>query len=254
MEKVRSADGTLIAFERSGSGPAVIVVEGAFCDRGTSAPLAALLAPHFTVFAYDRRGRGDSGDMAPYAVEREIEDLDALIAAAGGSASAYGMSSGAVLALEAAARGSAITRLALYEPPLIPGRPDFAARLAELVAAGRKGDAAEYFMTQAVGIAGEVVAQIRQAPMWPGMERIAPTLVYDTTITRDASFLAERAPAVTVPALVIDGAQSPAVLRQAARATADALPHGRYRTLAGQTHDVSPDVLAKVLEEFFAAH
>src|SRR5256885_6744806 len=177
MEKVRSADGTLIAFERSGEGPAVIVVEGAFCDRGTSAPLAALLAPHFTVFAYDRRGRGDSGDTAPYAVARELQDLDAVIAAAGGSAFAYGMSSGAVLALEAAARGSAISKLALYEPPLIPGRPDFAARLAELVAAGRKGAAAEYFMTEAVGIPGEVVAQIRQAPMWPGMERIAHTLV-----------------------------------------------------------------------------
>jgi hypothetical protein len=161
------------------------------------------------------------------------------------------MSSGAVLALEAAAHGSAITKLALYEPPLIPGRPDFAAHLAELVAAGRREDAAAYFLTEAVGIPGEIVAQVRQAPMWPGMVGIAHTLVYDTTITRDDAVLAERAAAVTVPALVLDGESSPAMLREAARATADALPHGQRRTLAGQTHDVSPDVLAAVLAEYF---
>jgi pimeloyl-ACP methyl ester carboxylesterase len=251
VEKVQSADGTPIAYERYGEGPAVIVVEGAFGLRGSSAPLAKLLAPRFTVFAYDRRGRGDSGDTAPYAVAREVEDLDAVIAAAGGSARVYGISSGAVLALEAAARGAGITKLALYEPPLIPGRPDFAAHLAELVAAGRREDAARYFMTEAVGIPGEVVAQIRQAPMWSGMVGIAHTLVYDTTITRDASFLAERAAAVTVPALVLDGELSPPMLREAVRATAEALPHGQRRTLPGQTHDVSPHALAMVLTDYF---
>jgi pimeloyl-ACP methyl ester carboxylesterase len=251
MEQLRSADGTVIAVERSGDGPAVVVVEGAFGTRGSSGPLAKLLAPRFTVFAYDRRGRGDSGDTAPYAVAREIEDLDAVIAAAGGSAAVYGMSSGAVLALEAAAGGSAITKLALYEPPLIPGRPDFAARLAVLVAAGRRGDAAEYFLTAAVGVPGEVVAQLRQAPMWQGMEGIAHTLVYDMTVTRDASFLTERAAAVTVPALVMDGELSPPMLREAVRATAEALPRGQRRTLDGQTHDVSPDALAAVLATYF---
>src|SRR5512136_3089047 len=147
MQKVTSKDGTPIAFGKTGHGPAIILVSGALGDRSAAAPLTPLLSPHFTVLAYDRRGRGDSGDTAPYAVEREVEDIDALVTEAGGSAFVYGHSSGAVLALEAAARGLAITRLALYEPPFIvdnshpPVSADYVARLNQLVAAGRRGDA-----------------------------------------------------------------------------------------------------------------
>src|SRR5512139_3331740 len=163
MERVRSKDGTVIAFDRTGKGPALIVVEGAIADRSAVPPQAAVLAPDFTVIGYDRRGRGDSGDTAPYAVEREIEDIDALIRAAGGSAFVLGHSSGAVLALEAAATGLAIPRLAVYEPPFIiddsrsPLAEDYAARLKNLISAGHYGQAVEHFLTEAVQVPAEVV-------------------------------------------------------------------------------------------------
>jgi pimeloyl-ACP methyl ester carboxylesterase len=168
MEKVQSSDGTSIAFDRSGEGPPIIFVDGALCYRasGPMRPLAALLAPHFTVFTYDRRGRGDSGDTAPYAVEREVEDIKALITAAGGSAFVYGVSSGAALALEAANRVLAIKKLALYEAPFIvddsrPALPeDFLARLHERLASGRRGDAVRQFM-KAVGVPAIFVALMR---------------------------------------------------------------------------------------------
>src|SRR5512144_482143 len=148
MRTVTSKDGTRIAFDQSGEGPALILVVGAFNDRATGAPLAQSLERHFTVFNYDRRGRGDSGDRAPYAIEREIEDLDALIAQAGGPACIFGYSSGAILALRAAAHGLSISRIAFYEPPPTGGRAaDIAPQLAELIAAGRRGDAVELFQT-----------------------------------------------------------------------------------------------------------
>src|ERR671937_2228400 len=173
VRQVRSKDGTTIAFDQPGDGPSIILVGGAMSTRSASVPLAALLAPHFTVFAYDRRGRGASGDTAPYAVEREVDDLDALISAAGGSAFVFGHSSGAVLALEAAARGLAITKLALYEPPFIvdDSRPplpkDYVAHLTELVSSGRRGEAVAYFMTTRVGLPVDAVAQMCHDPMWP---------------------------------------------------------------------------------------
>jgi len=158
-------------------------VVGAFNDRATGAPLARFLEPHFTVFNYDRRGRGDSGDTAPYALEREIEDLDALIAQAGGSASVFGYSSGAILALRAAAQGLAIPQLALYEPPPTGGKAgNLAARLTELISAGRRGDAVELFQTEGVGIPAAVVAQMRNAPFRPALEKMAHTLVYESLI------------------------------------------------------------------------
>src|SRR3989442_9280039 len=168
MQKVHSKDSTVIAFDQSGQGPAIILVGGAFTDRSqpTLVQLTALLAPHLTVFNYDRRGRGDSGDTTPYAVEREIEDLDALIKEAGGSAFVCGFSSGAALALEAAASGLAMKKLALYEPPFrIAGGSsqlpqDFAKHLSELISSGCRGDAAEYFMTQAAEVPAEFVAQM----------------------------------------------------------------------------------------------
>jgi pimeloyl-ACP methyl ester carboxylesterase len=227
-------------------------VVGAFNDRATGAPLAQSLERHFTVFNYDRRGRGDSGDTAPYAIEREIEDLDALIAQAGGSACVFGYSSGAILSLRAAAHGLAISRLAFYEPPPTGARAgDLAPQLSELIAAGRRGDAVEVFQTEAVGIPAAMVAQMRNAPFRPSLEKLAHTLVYESTILR--SLPAGLITSVQVPALVLDGEQSPAVMRQAAKSLADALPNGHYRTLEGQGHDIVPAVLAPALGEFLLA-
>ncbi|MGB8644891.1 MAG: alpha/beta hydrolase [Anaerolineae bacterium] len=250
MSTVTSKDGTRIAFEQSGAGPAIILVVGAFNDRATGAPLARFLEPHFTVFNYDRRGRGDSGDTAPYAIEREIQDLQALIATAGGSAFVFGYSSGATLALRAAAQGLAISQLALYEPPPTGGKAgNLAPRLAELIAAGRRGDAVELFQTEAVGIPAAVVAQLRNAPFRPALEKMAHTLVYESTIL--GALPAGLVASVQAPTLVIDGAASPEVMRHAAQSLAEALPAGRYRTLDGQGHDIVPAVVAPVLQEFF---
>lgn len=258
MEKTTSADGTVIAVDRYGDGgPAVVLVEGAFCDRRTSTRLATLLAPRFTVYAYDRRGRGDSGDSRPYAVEREIEDLAAVIELAGGSASVYGMSSGAVLGMETAARNLGVARLAMYDAPVIvePSRREPAAGapavLAELIAAGRRGEVAAYFLTKIVEMPAAIVEQMRQAPIWPGLEAIAHTLVYDTTITGDASVL-DRAPGVSIPTLAVAGGASPWFLQDGARALAAAIPGARHEILPGQTHDVDYAELAPMLAEFFA--
>lgn len=252
MGTVTSKDGTRIAFDRSGQGLPIILVVGAFNDRATGAPLAQFLEPHFTVFNYDRRGRGESGDTAPYALEREIQDLDALIAEAGGSARVFGYSSGAILSLRAAAQGLAISQLALYEPPPTGGKAgNLAPALAGLIAAGRRGDAVELFQTEAVGIPPAVVAGMRNAPFRPALEKMAHTLVYDSTILTPlpAGLLAS----VQTPTLVIDGESSPEVMRQAAQSLAAALPDGRYRTLQGQGHDIVPAVLGPVLKEFFLA-
>jgi pimeloyl-ACP methyl ester carboxylesterase len=260
METIASADGTSIAYERSGGGPPLILVGGAMSDRMAAAPLGKLLSSRCTVFAYDRRGRGDSGDTGPYACEREIEDLAVLIEAAGGSASIHGHSSGAVLALEAAANGLAITKLSLYEPPFmvddtrppVPG--DYVAILEELVAAGRRGDAVAHFMATGVGLPAEVVEGMRHEPMWPGLERLAHTLAYDGRIMGDTMrghpLPAERWSSVTIPVLVLDGGRSPEWQRNAARALAGVLPNTEHRTLEGQTHGVDPEVLAPVLREF----
>jgi pimeloyl-ACP methyl ester carboxylesterase len=205
------------------------------------------------VFNYDRRGRGESGDTAPYAIEREIEDLEALIAQAGGSARVFGYSSGAILALRAAAHGLAISQLALYEPPPTGARAgQIAPQLAELISAGRRGEAVELFQTDAVGIPAAVVAQMRNAPFRPALEKIAHTLVYESTLLKPLPTGLQAS--VRVPALVIDGEQSPPVMRQAAQTLAEALPAGRYRTLPGQGHDIVPAAVAPVLEEFFLAH
>jgi pimeloyl-ACP methyl ester carboxylesterase len=262
MNVVTASDGTTIAFDRSGTGPPVIVVGGALSDRSGGAPLAALLAPHLTVLTYDRRGRGDSGDTLPYAVEREVEDLGALIADAGGSASVFGHSSGAMLALQGAALGLPIAKLALYEPPFIlddsrpPAPSDFVTRLAELASSARPGDAVEYFMATGPGVPPDAIAEMRQAPSWPAMEAVAHTLTYDGMVMGDTMSGSpapiRRFASVTVPTLVIDGGASPAWARNAVQAIVDVLPDARRRTLEGQTHAADPGVLAPVLEEFFA--
>jgi pimeloyl-ACP methyl ester carboxylesterase len=259
MEQVISKDGTTIAFDRLGEGPAVILVSGGSVDRSSLAALADLLAQHFTVFNYDRRGRGPSGDTPPYAVEREVEDIDAVVEAAGGSAYLFGSSSGAALALEAARQlPNRITKLALWEPPYIPEgfpRPpaDTAKTFSDLVAAGKRGDAAEYFMAKVVGMPPEFVAQARSSPWWPAQEALAHTLAYDATIMGDYSLPTERAAQVTIPTLVLDGGASFPFLHPTAQALVAALPNGRQRTLEGQSHDVAAEVLAPALTEFFTA-
>jgi pimeloyl-ACP methyl ester carboxylesterase len=256
---VTSADGTTIAFDELGSGPPLILAAGAFNTRATTAPLAAALRESFKTINYDRRGRGDSGDVTPYAVEREIEDLDALIASAGGSAAVFGYSSGANLVLQAAARGLGITHLALYEPPFIVdgSRPllpaDTPRRLAELVAADRRGEAVELYQAEVIGMPGEVVARLRQAPFRPGLEAIAHTLAYDAEIIGDLALPADLLAAIKAPALVIDGEQSPPLMRNAAQAVADGLPDGRRLTLSGEGHDISPDVTAAALVDFLTS-
>jgi pimeloyl-ACP methyl ester carboxylesterase len=267
MRTVRSTDGTSIALEQSGQGPAVVLVAPAFGTRADERALAASLAPSFTVVAYDRRGRGDSGDTAPYAVEREIDDLAALLAAVGGSAYVFGHSSGAVLALDAArVLASQIAKLALYEPPFIidasrpPMPEEFAAHLRELVAAGRRGDAVEYWQTQ-LGLPAEAIAQMRQSPMWAGLEALAPTLPYDATIMGDTQrgdpLPLRKWAAVSVPTLVLDGttlmgrADLHAFMRHGADALASLLPHAQRRTLEGRDHGPAAQVLAPALTEFF---
>lgn len=258
MKKVTSKDGTHIVFEKSGKGPAVVLVGGILGDRSQQAPLAALLAEQFTVFNYDRRGHGESGDTQPYAVAREIEDLDAIINEAGGSAFVYGTSGCAVLALEAAAHRLAprMKKLAMWEPPYIvdASRPpvprDYQEQLTKLLSAGRRGDMVELFFTKAVGLPVEFVAQMRQAPFWAAQESLAHTLVYNAMIMGDFSLPAERMTSVNVPILVIDGGETP-WLSRAAQAVADVLPNAQRQTLKGQPHNVAPEAIAPVLVEFF---
>ncbi|WP_433323036.1 alpha/beta fold hydrolase [Spirillospora sp. CA-294931] len=252
MPTTTSQDGTTIAFDRAGSGPALIMVDAASCFRafGPMGPVADALADRFTVFTYDRRGRGESTDTPPYAVEREIDDLRALMAEAGGSACVFGFSSGAVLALHAAAAGLPISRLALLEPPIdLDGEPDTAMidRITELVAAGRGGDAIEYFNTS-IGVPAEMIAGLRGSPAWPALEALAHTLVYDLTITGTLS--AATLAAVPAPTLVIDSSGSDDRMGAWADQVATLVPDGRRRTLKGDWHTVPAEDLAPALADF----
>ena len=258
VKKVRSADGTAIAFETTGKGAPLILVGGAFCDRSARAsgtPLAALLGQRFTVFSYDRRGRGDSEDTPPYATDREVEDLSALIAEAGGSAFVFGNSSGALLGLDGAIRELSIPKLVLFEPPFLDatrakGFESIAQQLDEFIIGGRRGDAAELFLTKVVQMPASVAAQMRRSPMWAGLERLAHTLSYDVRITARGPSRIEQVPSVRSATLAIDGGASPPWMREAIRTVASAIPNARQRTLEGQTHDVEPQVLARAIAEF----
>lgn len=251
---VQSSDATTIAYERTGAGPPLILVGGTFNTRHSMSGLALLLAPHFTVYAYDRRGRGDSGDTPPYAVQREIEDLHALIAAAGGSALVYGHSSGAALALEAAARGLPIAKLAVYEPPYILDEDgdelagDYAVRVQAAVDAGHPDQAADIFLED---LPADVLEAIKQSPAWPGMVAVAHTLPYDIAVVGDDAVPVERLATITVPTLAIDGGASPAWARNALAAVAEAVPRAQRITIDGQDHGVADDAVAPVLIDFF---
>lgn len=260
--RVTSADGTSIVFDRSGAGPMIILVHGAFTGR--THPLlrdvAAALAPWFTVVNYDRRGRGDSGDTQPYAVERELEDLAALLEMADGPVMVFGGSSGAGLALRAAAGNRAISKLAVWEPPYhiddsAPRLPrDFAVRLEALVREGRRTAAVELFMMEAAEATEEAVAAMRAQPSWPQAEAVAHTLAYEAAVMGPGNALpASRLAAITQPTLVLTGGNSPAWITNAGRATAGAIPAATHRVLESQTHNVSAKALAPELLEFFTA-
>ena len=267
MNTITSKDGTRIAFDRDGDGPALVLVGGASTTRVDLAPLAVALAPFFTVLAYDRRGRGDSGDTAPYAVEREVDDIGALIDEAGGSAFLFGHSSGAVLALEAARLlPGKVTRLAIYEPPFIiddshPHAPaDFSTQLAGLVSSGQRGEAVAAFM-RFVGTPDEMVVQMRQSPMWPHMEASAQSFVYDATIVEDTErgdpASLRKWESTKVPTLILDGTvfmgspEAHAFMRHGADELAGIMPYGYRRTLEGQDHGPASEVLVPALWEFF---
>jgi pimeloyl-ACP methyl ester carboxylesterase len=255
---VTSADGTRVAFDRLGEGPAVVVVSGMFCDRQTTRELAEQLAQQFTVINYDRRGRGESGDTKPYAVEREVEDIGALIAEAGGAASVYGHSSGAGLALEAAASGLPITRLVLHEPPY--GGDDeeskrrareLAANVQRAIAEDRRAAAIKLFLT-ASGMPAEMAYGASKDPK---MLAVAPTMPYDLEVMGDSqggTIPADLVRTISIPTLVIAGGASSEFFRDTAARIAEILPSGKYVVLEGQNHGAPADVVAPVVAEFLS--
>ena len=259
MDKVKSRDGTAIAFDKQGDGPAVIFVDGAMSTRSGKVDLAKLLARSFTVYTYDRRGRGDSGDTQPYAVEREIEDIDAMIDEAGGSAYLYGHSSGGCLALDATiALGDKIRKLAMYEAPYNddPANQkrwaEYLKNLSEALTADRRGDAVALFMA-VVGTPAAQIEGMRHAPFWAGMEALAPTLAYDHAgVMGDGTIPTERAARVHVPTLVMSGTSGLPFMLETANKLSKVIPGARLSVLDGQAHDVHAEALAPVLADFFA--
>jgi pimeloyl-ACP methyl ester carboxylesterase len=261
-----SADGTEIAYERLGNGPPVILVAGALNDRNGRAsgvPLARLLASRFTAYAYDRRGRGASRATRPYSVQGEIDDLAALVAAAGagGSAALFGMSSGCALVLRAAAAGVTAGRIALYDPPFTTDAESarrmtsYDARLAQLIDAG-DNDAALALFLATIGMPPPAIEGMRRGPAWRSIAALAPTLAHDSAVLDNQNGGGVPAAAIAkiaAPMLVVAGELSGPGLRKSAEAVAAAARHGTFRVLAGQSHDVQVDALAPVLIEFFAA-
>ena len=262
MDTLTSRDGTTIAYDRQGQGPALIRVGGALTVQSSgSGELARLLAPHFTVYGFDRRGRGGSGDTPPYAVDREIDDIEALTDRAGDSAFLYGHSSGGPLAMRAAIRlGRKVAKLAMYEPPYNndPNAQEswsrYLGQLRQALAEHRRGDAVALFL-RFVGTPAEQVDGMRRAPFWPGLEAVAPTLAYDhaAILGEPWSVPTALAARVSVPALVMAGDASLPFMPDAARVLSQAIPQGQLRTLEGQTHEVNPGVLAPVLVDFFTS-
>ncbi len=257
MLKVTSRDGTIIAYDKKGQGPVLLLVLGALNKRGSGKKLTALLADRFTVVSYDRRGRGDSTDTPPYSVGKEVEDIEALIDEFGGHAYLYGHSSGAVLALLAAEKlATKVAGLALYEVPYNDD-PDaqkaalaYRDQLARLLAKDKRGDAVALFV-KSVGVTDKQITAMQGLPMWKGLTAMAPTLVYDT-IELMQNYPSIDVHSIKTRALIMHGAASPPFMADTARKLATSLPHSTLRSLDGQTHDVKADVLAPVLAEFFA--
>ena len=259
MQTATSKDGTKIAYDRVGHGPVVIVVLGALNTRKSGAKLAKLLASEFIVISYDRRGRGDSTDTMPYAPQREVEDVAALIDEAGGPVYLYGHSSGAAIVLEASVKlREQVKKLAIYEAPYsldgdaIKAAKEYEGRLGKLLASGRNGDAVALFVRN-VGVSDKQIQAMKQMPMWPGLEALAPTLVYDSEVLGEGHSLPTALlEGIAVPTLVMHGGAGAPSMRDAAQAIREAIPTAQLRTLAGQTHGVSPKALAPVLVEFFS--
>ncbi len=261
MAKVISKDGTSIAYDKSGKGPALVLVDGAFCFReyGVTPDIVPLLSDHFTVYSYDRRGRGESTDKAPYSVENEIEDLKEIIEITGEVPFICGFSSGAQLVLLAIGKGIQVKRMALFEPPYVINSvngsappKDAAANLANFVSLGKRGDAVKYFMTKVMGMPSIFVFLFKQfgKSMWKKNESVANTLPYDVTIMGDYSVPKEAA-SINVPTIVIVGEKSPQSIRNAVEEVAHTIPRSQLRLLKGQSHNVSMKVLAPSLIEFF---
>jgi pimeloyl-ACP methyl ester carboxylesterase len=262
MSTVTSRDGTRIGYERLGQGPPLILIDGALCYRamGPTLALGRLLASRFSVYVYDRRGRGESGNTLPWSRDREVEDVAALVEAAGGSARLFGISSGAVLALDAACR-LPVPRVAVFEPPFMvdqeraPVSADFIPGLQQCLSEGRRSETVKRFM-RLVGMPRILVALMPLFPDWRKLIAVAHTVPYDMTLldgTQSGRALPrERWSGLTQPSLVIDGGKSPRWMRNGVSALAKLLPGSRYQTLPGQTHMVKPAVLARALEPFFA--
>jgi pimeloyl-ACP methyl ester carboxylesterase len=258
MNKTLSKDGTPIAFKKTGAGPAVILVDGAFCSSnfGPMPKLAPVLEKYFTVISYDRRARGESGDTKPYDVQREIEDIEALIHVAGGSAHLFSISSGAILAIRAAAAGLNITKLALLEPPFVGDREgrrpaNAEAELKTMIAEKRRGDAVAFYLRKVMGLPLIITWILRLTPNWSKMKANADSLPYDASVCGDFNIPRPEVGSLTMPTIVIDSTKSPKILRDAVRAVADLLPNGRQVSLDGKIHDVPPGILVPVLEKFY---
>jgi pimeloyl-ACP methyl ester carboxylesterase len=258
LETVQSTDGTAIAYQRSGEGPALILSVGAFCDRSSTAGLTPLLADHFSVYEYDRRGRGSSGDSPDYSIDREVDDLASLISAAGGSACIYGHSSGAALALEAAARGVPVTALVAYEPPYTAmddgtgGSTELLEGVRARIVAGDRDGAAALFL-EGVGTPAEYIPMIRQSPGWPAMLELAPGLVYDLGLCNGGVVPCRRLARIGVPTVAVSGGASPEWATRAGAAIADVVPGARHVVLDGQTHAVAHEAIAPVILDAFRA-
>jgi pimeloyl-ACP methyl ester carboxylesterase len=277
METTKSADGTVIAYDRTGDGPPLVIVLGAFCDRKSFVPPASL-TDRFTVCTYDRRGRGDSGDIQPYSPDREVADLAAVIESVSGSESGagraggpgsgaggpgsgagafvFGHSSGAALALRAAAHGVPMAAVVAYEAPfVIPGTRKLAedptGRITALVAAGRRADAVKFWMTDVVQAPAGVIPMMENSPMWAGLQALTQTLPYDLALTGDQGVPVDDLAKITVPVLVLGGANSPDWFHRTVEATTDAIPGARLVMLDGQDHGAPPEVIAQVLTGFF---
>ncbi len=260
MAQVISKDGTRIVYDKVGQGPAIVLVEGATATRSSFEELANLLAPRFTVYSYDRRGRGDSSDTLPYSVEKEIEDIEVLVDAAGGTAFVYGISSGGALALEAASKlANKVKKLAIYEVPYDESETgqakwqEYETTLHESLQAGKNGDAVTAFM-KLVDVPDEMLAGMKQSPFWPELEKVAPTLAYDADCLGDRKIPVEMAKRLTVPTLVMDGGGSLQMypnMRASAEKLAKLIPNVEWQTLEGQTHDVDSKILDPFLEKFF---